>query len=359
MSIKKIAERAGVSPSTVSRVLNNPDYRCSTEELRDKIWKIAMEMNYTPNEAARNLKMGGTRKTEKQQYICILMTRIHDMNADPFFRELFRIIESEIYKNPCVLTRVFQMPVFSNDRKCAAANLDRIVEDMYDQIPSGKQTGLVIIGKCNREALKKLKRKFKNVVSVNRNSTNYDVDEVTCDGKKAATMAMEHLIRLGHKNIGYVGECQNELRLKGYQETLERHDLEMDLSWVIQTDQTEQQGFSAMERYLQMEDPPTAIFCANDITAIGLLKCLNQSKKRYYTPSVISCDDIDLAQEITPMLTTVHLPKEEMGKFAVFLLLDRMNGGHRDVVRIEMEGKLMVRNSCASVEDSGWCDYII
>ena len=65
MSIKKIAEKAGVSASTVSRVLNNPNYKCSSPEVRDKIWKIAIELNYTPNTAARNLKMGLKEKEEK------------------------------------------------------------------------------------------------------------------------------------------------------------------------------------------------------------------------------------------------------------------------------------------------------
>ena len=76
-------------------------------------------------------------------------------------------------------------------------------------------------------------------------------------------------------------------------------------------------------------------------------------------PSIISSDDIEQAQNMTPMLTTVRLPKEEMGKFALFLLLDRMKGGHKNVVRVELEGTLIKRNSCASVEESVWSDYCI
>ena len=71
MSINKIAQMAGVSPSTVSRVLNNPNYRCSSEETRDKIWKAAMELNYTPNEAARSLKLGKKAKEENKTYYII------------------------------------------------------------------------------------------------------------------------------------------------------------------------------------------------------------------------------------------------------------------------------------------------
>ena len=93
MSIKKIAEKAGVSPATVSRVLNNPNYKCSVPGLRDKIWKTAIEMNYVPNEAARNLKRGVSAKQEKTWYINILMTRTDSSTTDPFFAELLRVIK--------------------------------------------------------------------------------------------------------------------------------------------------------------------------------------------------------------------------------------------------------------------------
>lgn len=75
MSIKKIAAIAGVSTATVSRVLNNLDYKCSSEELREKIWQIAREMNYMPNEAARNLKMGKSTTKDTMYYLDILITR--------------------------------------------------------------------------------------------------------------------------------------------------------------------------------------------------------------------------------------------------------------------------------------------
>jgi DNA-binding LacI/PurR family transcriptional regulator len=76
-------------------------------------------------------------------------------------------------------------------------------------------------------------------------------------------------------------------------------------------------------------------------------------------PSIISSDDIEQAQYTTPMLTTVRLPKEEMGKFAMYLLLDRIKGEHKGVVKTELEGKLMIRSSCTPVEESSWSDYCI
>ena len=105
-----------------------------------------------------------------------------------------------------------------------------------------------------------------------------------------------------------------------------------------------------MERLLQSGHCPSGIYCANDISAIGMLKCLKKFKRRRFTPSIISSDDIEEAQNATPMLTTVRLPKDEMGRLAISLLLNRIRGEHTSVLRMEFEGKLIVRNSCRALE---------
>ena len=99
MSIRDIAKKAGVSASTVSRVLNNPGYRCASPELRDAIWRIAREMNYLPNEAARSLKMGSGKDgaSAAPLRVDVIVTRASQRQADPFFGELLRIIETETH----------------------------------------------------------------------------------------------------------------------------------------------------------------------------------------------------------------------------------------------------------------------
>lgn len=357
-TIKKIAERTGVSPSTVSRVLNNPNYHCANPKRRELIWKTAMELNYVPNEAARNLKMGVVQEEKKNWYINILVTRTETAGEDPFFTELLRVIETEIHNNLCVLSQVWYNSVFSDDRKCRITNLDRIISGLSEEC-EGKNDGLIIIGKCNRAALQKLNKQFKHVVSVNRNSTNREVDEVTCDGRKVAAMALEYLMSLGHREIGYVGECRNEARYRGYLETMRAHDIEPEPSYIVETRQTEPEGYEAMKYFMKLKHPPTGIYCANDITAVGMLKCLNKFRNRYISISIISSDDIEEAQHTVPMLSTVSLPKEEMGKFALYLLLDRIKKGHKNVVTMELEGKLVKRGSCQNVSDNLWNDYCI
>jgi DNA-binding LacI/PurR family transcriptional regulator len=359
MSIKKIAEMAGVSISTVSRVLNNPNYHCSSPDVRERIIQAAIELNYAPNEAARNLKMGGSKKEEKASYISVLMTRMDAEQTDPFFAEVLRVVESEIHKHYCILSNVWYYSIFSDDKKCRTVNLGQLVGELYDET-EGKCDGLIIIGKCNKEVLQKLAEKFHNVVSINRNSTNYEVDEVTCDGKKVAAQAVEYLISLGHRDIAYIGECRNEARYRGYTDTLTKHEIEITPEFVVQTKQTEAAGYEAMERFVEAEDMPTGIYCANDITAVGVLKCLARfHNKRRMMPSVVASDDIEQAQFTRPMLTTVSLPKEEMGKFALYLLLDRIHGGHKRVVRMELEGRLIKRESASVFQESTWNNYYI
>lgn len=345
MSIKEIARIVGVSPATVSRVLNNPDYRCADPNARDRIWEAAISLDYVPNESARNLRSGKSAVRKEPHRIRILMTRMGALHEDPFFTELLHVIESEIHENYCALEKIWHIPLFSDDKKCARENLQAVIEEMHAELAK-KEDGLIIIGKCNERALRIFAKRYRGVISVNRNSTNYQVDEVTCDGKKIAALAVEHLLRLGHRSIGYVGSCYHEARYRGYQETLYQHDIDVEPGFVIETGQTEEEGFEAMRQYMTALQKPTAIYCANDITAVGMLKCLGQYRNKYYSPSIIASDDIEQAQSVKPMLTTVRLPRDEMGRFAISILLDRLNGGHKSVVRLELEGKLLIRESC-------------
>ncbi len=357
MSIKQIAEKAGTSPATVSRVLNNPDYKCAQAGMREKIWKIAMEMNYTPNEAARNLKKSASRQQQNNYYIDVLMTRMDGGHADPFFDELLRCVESQIHENSCIVSGVWYQSLFSDDAKCEKANLDKVLEEMFSE-EEKHPGGLIIIGKCNSLVIQKLKSYYKNIVSVNRNSTNYVIDEVLCDGRKIATMAVEYLAQLGHEKIAYVGKCHGEARYQGYMDVLHRFALDFYPEYVVETRQTEKEGYKVMQKFLQLDVPPTGIYCANDITAIGMLKCLNQYKNLMYIPSIIASDNIEESQMIKPMLSTVSLPKENMAKFALYLLVDRIRGGHSSVVRMELEGKLMIRSSCFPADKGGEEYYI-
>lgn len=355
MSIKKIAEMTGVSISTVSRVLNHPDYKCSSQEVRDRIFQAARQLNYVPNEAARKLKKGAGNQ-HRIFYIGILMTRGEKQKLDPFFNELLHIIEGEIHRNMCILSAVWHESVFSESVKPEV--LDKTLDTMFSGLKQ-KLDGFIIIGRCDREAIQKLKKYCKNIISVNRNSTNYQIDEVLCDGRKIAELAVEYLIRLGHRDIGYVGNCRNEARFRGYQQTLEKYDIPIQSDFIREAEAREDEGVRVMEQLLHSLCVPTAIYCANDIIAVGMMKYLNKVKNQYYSPSIISSDDIEEAKYTSPMLTTVHLPVQEIARYTLQMLLDRINGGHKSVLRMEIECSLVVRESCSRVEDAMECEYYI
>ncbi|MBR1723909.1 MAG: LacI family DNA-binding transcriptional regulator [Ruminococcus sp.] len=357
MSLKEIAKMTGVSVSTVGRILNDPGHKCSSEAVRQRVLDAARQINYIPNASARNLKSGG-RNVEEIYRVNILLTRFASEAADPFYDEMLILLEKELRNSGCVVMNVWHIAEFSDERGGSADKLQKLADSLYADAPQ-RSDGLIIIGKVTGRALKLLKTKEKNIVSINRNSTNYEVDEVLCDGSKIARAAVDHLAKLGHTKIGYVGDCHSEARFSGYQQALTEHRLAPDIDYIFDTAPNEANGISAMEYFSSLPDPPTGIYCANDILAVGMLKALSKRRSRGYSPSVISSDDIDAAQYTKPMLTTISLPKNEMVRFALMLLLDRIKGGHRIIARLELEGTLVIRESCRPYRELNEPEYYI
>lgn len=354
MSLKKISEMVGVSPSTVSRVLNNPDHKCADESMKKKIFEAARTLEYIPNEAARNLKYGaGT--SQEQSHVNILVTR---GGYDPFYSQVLRIIEIYAIKQKFLISNIWYNTTFSDFSKADFGEINKVLDEMFAKCDTAS-TGLIILGKCDETGLSLLKKRCKNMVSINRNSIKFSIDEVICDGSRIASTAVEYLISIGHRKIGYVGDTIDEARFVGYQNTLFGHNIPMDLRYVYSNGLGYDWGSTALEYFSKLADPPTAIYCSNDTTALGMLNRIQKSRSRYYHPSVISSDNIDEAQFSDPMLTTVDIPKELMVKYALELLRDRMNGGHKEKIKIEFEGQLIVRESCSTIEDSMQIEYYI
>ena len=324
MSLKKIAEMAGVAPSTVSRVLNDRSSGCASKEVREKIWASAHALGYVPNEAARTLKSGACEEPAPVR-IGVILSRIQDLSEDPFFYELFRAVEVSLFTQSCVLNVVAHSP----------EELTRV----------SAPDGLIILGRCSDDALTELQKITPNIVGIWRNPMNYQVDEVVCDGAKAAELAMEHLLSLGHKKIGYIGDWSHESRYVGYCQTLIRHGLPLDYNRIMPTNQTRDQGERAMTQLLE-RDEVTAVLCANDITATGALRALKRRRAQKHPVSVISIDNIEQSQQTVPMLTTVDIPRADMAHMAVKILTDRINKGHIQCLRVEFPCKIIQRESC-------------
>lgn len=323
MSLKQIADMVGTTPSTVSRVLNNAYQSCASQDLKDRIWAAARELNYVPNSNARNLKKGTVTK-EVQIHISVLFTRMDTDRLDPFFLELCRHIESDLFSRHCIIDQIAKAD--SNAIKKASGS-----------------DGVLLLGRCSEELLVKLKAVSRNLAGIWRNPTNFDIDEVVCDGKKAAILAMEYLLKLGHSKIAYIGDCSYESRYVGYCDTLISHNLPINYPLIIPTHQTEEEGYDGMKKLLK-QSIATAVLCANDTTAIGALRALKDQKN--HTMSVISIDNIEEAQSTVPLLTTVNIPREDMAHMAINILLDRIARKHTEHVRIEFPCRIVHRDSC-------------
>lgn len=355
MSIKKIAELANTSPATVSRVLNDPEHICHDPELAKRIWEIAGRLNYLPNSAARELRKGKPQLATSLT-IDLFLTRFDSLDIDPFFYELFQFLQDVIQKNRCLLGNILStadiMKLESNSTpgivpyKTTEHLLHEKTNHCPAFIPRKENTGLIILGKCSPELIPALKKRYAYVVGIDRNPSNYFYDEAICSGEAAAKMAVERLIALGHKKIAYIGDCTYESRYVGYYQTLLTHHIPFDYRHVHPSSQTEEEGARIMNDILKEEEPPTAIFCANDCTALGVLRSLNKCRRKNYLPSVIAIDNIRKSAKTSPMLTTIDIPKQELAHFALLLLLDQQKKAHKECVRIELPCRLIERESC-------------
>lgn len=334
MSLKKIAEMTGASTATVSRVLNRPDYHCQDAEMTEKIRRAARELGYVPNASARQLKSGNRQPEEHIFSVDVLLARFHSLEEDAFFMEMFRHLETEFLNRKCALSDILTVPDITR---------------MEVEKKRTRADGLVILGKCPQELVDFLPRRYKGIVAIDRNPTAYKIDEVVCNGANAAETAVEYLLELGHRKIGYIGDCNMEARYTGYYECLLRHKIPISYDYVVSTGQTREEGYRAYSRLAEADSQPTAVFCANDVTALGFLSGMKdmtgRRRKQAYRPAVISIDDIEEAAHFSPMLTTVHIPREDMVHMAVMMLRDRLQGGHREYVRLELPCHLMVRES--------------
>lgn len=341
MSLKKIAEMTGVSPSTVSRVLNNASATCASRQVRDKILDAAREIGYQPNENARRLKQN-TSEAHAGYHISIVLARIKVLDDDPFFYELFRSLELSLFESQTIIDHV----IYAEEQTVhpylkGAKNQNGSLSDIKDS------QGVIILGRCSKQLLTQILSFNGNIAGIWRNPMNFDVDEVVCDGKKAAELAMQHLISLGHKQIAYIGDCSHESRYIGYCNSLIHNDIPMNYEWIKQTDQTRDSANAAFLELLESRQDFSAVFCANDVTAIEVLQILKENRRNIKRKiSVISIDNIEESENTSPYLTTIHIPRKEMAHMAVILLLDRIAKKHAETVRIEFPCRIVNRGSC-------------
>lgn len=347
MTLKELSLLAGVSVSTISRVVNKNDSHAASEEVRDRIWQLVHETGYVPNSIAQSLKLNSSAvNAEKKHSITCVFARTPDGRSDPFFSQIFHAVEHECIKNKYDVTGVFSAP----DIKKASNSLTLSQSD-----------GIIVMGRYSRSLMQLIRSSCKNVVYTGLNSISDPYDQIVCDGYQAAKTAVKHLYMLGHRKIGYIGEKSSEERYRGYYDSIQELKLPLCREHIVETEQSLKGGYQSGLKILTamsgsseyISTPPTAIFCANDITAIGVMKAMHERGVSIPDDiSIVSIDNTEMCQYATPMLTSVDIPKDELGKFAVKIMIDRINGGHRMPVKIEIPFTLISRESCALLKST-------
>ena len=332
-TLKDIAIKANVSISTVSKVLNSPDSASIGEETKKRVMNIASEEGYFPNRNAKSLSSLKNNKVIN----CILSYESESEN-NTFFSKILEGVHNEIEQQGYTLGYTL-------------SSSDSLIEILQENIEGHSITSAIILGKFSSEFLSFIKGSIPNLVYAGLNSPRINCDEVLCDAYKAVNCAVEHLIRAGKRKIGYIGiikdqKIANECRFEAFENTLKINGLDVDKNLVRKTVLTTEQGYEAMADIINSGKIPDAVFCGNDVTAIGALRAADEMGIKVPEEiSIIGIDDIDMAKYIRPSLTTIRVPKKELGRFAVKLLADRIETGRKMPVKVELPFELIVRES--------------
>ena len=332
VSIKDIAKAAGVSHSTVSRALSNSPL--VSVDTKDRIQLLAREMGYSPDAQARSLVMGRTHT------IGVVVTTI----TDPFVAEIVQSIENT------ALRRGYSVILASSqaepEREIAA------VEILHSRRVDGVIVASSRVGAYYQDHLERLGAPIVLVNSHSEQSGPYTFS-ISVNNHHGGYLATRHLIGAGHRRIAYVSgppDHSDDLnRLAGYQQALREADLDPDPALVVPGTGRASGGEQALPALLAPSDRPTAAFCYNDMTAVGLLKAARQSGLAVpRNLAVVGFDDIPLASYVVPSLTTVAQPKREMGRRATEMVLELLDGSGQAGAafsNVIVQGKLTIRES--------------
>jgi DNA-binding LacI/PurR family transcriptional regulator len=336
ISIQDIARAAGVSHSTVSRALR--DSPLISVDVREQIQRLAHEMGYTPNAIAQSLQ---TRHTST---IGLVVTSI----ADPFLSDVVKGIEE--------VTRAAGFSVFLSATHNDPDQEMVIIETFHRRRVDGI---LVASSRITSEYKKRLDHVRVPTVLINSQAeSQYELlNWVSVDDRMGAQLAVEYLLHLGHCSIGYLGSSSrprsNRQRLQGYQSALAAADMPCRDARVVIAAGTEASleedvaaGQASLPRLL--EAGITAVFCQNDMIAIGILMaCQERGIAVPQELSVIGFDDIRMASYVAPPLTTICQPKLELGRLAAQVMLDllRNRPGRNHI----LQPTLVIRASTAQL----------
>jgi DNA-binding LacI/PurR family transcriptional regulator len=335
-SIKDIARLAKVSHSTVSRALSSS--QLVNAKTAERIRRIAQEAGYCPSAAARSLVTSRTRT------VGVVVTDI----ADPFAAEVVRGIEDTAAEHSYSIFLANSNADPDREMKVVRSFEERRVDGI---IVTSSRVGSVYGASVSQTDVP--------IVLVNNQHPSDFLYSVTIANSEASQVATRHLIELGHRRIAYIGDRfgrqSDTERFAGYRAALDDADVAFRPEYVVHGDGKAGGGEEAMRRLLDLEERPTAVFCYNDITALGAMTAIRSRGLRIPRDvSVVGFDDLFFAEYTNPPLTTIRQPVREMGRQAIQTVIGLV-AGSVSTRTIKAHGELIVRRSTAAPKEESKC----
>lgn len=337
-TIKDVAKKAGVSTATVSLVIHGNDR--ITPETKKKVNKAINDLGYYPSRSARDLV---SRKTGN---IGFVLTEDHFLKTEPFYTQIFLGTEFEARKHPYYILLTTISTDFKNDDELPRFILERSID------------GLIIAGKVSSVFVERLRPFNLPLVMVDFHTNQNSQSSVLIDNMGGAVHAMEYLISLGHKDIAFIGgdleHPSIQDRYHGYKIALEQKNIHLNNDLVVLSENaTSREGGYHAAKYLKERGLKfSAVFACNDAMAIGAMQYCKE--KGIHVPndlSIIGFDNIegDLYQD--PPLSTMSVPKIEMGQEALQLLVQKLSYKINGYKKILIPVELIVRGSTKLIEN--------
>ncbi len=327
VKIKDVAEAAGVSIATVSRVLaNKPHVR---PEVQKRVMKVVNELNYRPNRVAQNLR------SNTSKIIALVVSDIEN----PFFQRVSRAVDDAAYEQGYIvmLCNTDENPV--KEESCL--NLLR------DENVAG-----VILSPTRRtiEKFSEIPALDMPTVIIDRHANNLAVDNVVIDNVQAAHALTSHLIEHGYRRIGGVfgsNSITGSQRHEGFLRALKEHNMKPAADLIKFASPREDEGFNTTMKLLVLQNRPDAILTSNSLLAAGVLLAIRECKLHIPTDiAFASFDDTTCAQLLEPAITVIDQPTYEIGRTATELLIKRIQDPTRSNREVVLKTKLIIRESC-------------
>jgi LacI family transcriptional regulator len=329
-SIKDIARLAGVSPSTVSRVINDKEY--VREEIRERVKAIVQEKGYVQSHAARSMVM------RRSFTVGIVIPDLFNM----FQRQLFATIEHRLEEKGYRTMFIFVTWSAESEAAC----LRKLKSESLD--------GVIMMHEVRNPAIYRyLAESELPSVMCTFGAPDFSFPTVRVDERAAAEAAVGHLMDQGHRKIGLISGSHFSFsvqRAEGYHRVFELHGLEPKKAWQTNVHSySVDEGRRSMIRLLHQDPGITAVFAITDELAIGAMRALHEEGLKVPGDmSVMGFDDIDISAYTIPALTTVHQPIQEIGETTASLLCDFIESGHAEGTSHVLTHRLIPRESVSS-----------